>query len=164
MKKIILFLLVIGVIVFAGYNYLYKDHRNIAGEKSEYEVEAAALAKAFLDKPDEATAKYIDKTLTLSGRVTESESGGVTLDNVAYCKFTEDSSEKAASGNKMADAQGGTNQIILPTPINIMAKKAAFLALTESFAVKNRKESCMFIIVISCLAKKNTNVPTNNNP
>lgn len=101
MKKIIFSLLVIAVLAFVSYNYLYKDHRNIAGEKSEYEIEAATLALAFLDQPNEATAKYMDKTLTISGNVTELESGGVTIDNAAYCEFLENSGEKAALDKKI---------------------------------------------------------------
>ena len=70
----------------------------------------------------------------------------------------------AASGYKMAETQGGINHIILPNPINTMASKAAFLALSESFAFRKRKESFKFIMVIICLARKKTKVPTNNKP
>ncbi len=101
MKRIIFSLLILVIIVFIGYNYLYQDHRNIAGEKSEYKIEAVTLAREFLDQPDEAVAKYMDKTLSISGKVTELETGGVTINNVVYGEFIENDNGKAALDKKI---------------------------------------------------------------
>lgn len=98
MKKIIFAVLILAVIAIGGYLYLYKGHRDIAAEKAAYEMAATALSEAFLNTPDAAVAQYLDKTIILSGKVTETMPGGITLDKVAYCEFMESTAEAAAMG------------------------------------------------------------------
>lgn len=102
MKKIILTVLVLAIIAVAGYFYLYKGHRDIAAEKAAYEMEATALSEAFRNSPDTGVDQYLDKTIILSGSVTETDSKGLTLDGVAYCEFTEAMAETAVMGKTIS--------------------------------------------------------------
>ena len=80
----ILLILVLGIL---AYSYIYKSHRDIAKEEAAFVVEANALVDAF--KIDMATAeqKYLNKTVELSGQVTQTDSLSVTLNHTAFCQL-----------------------------------------------------------------------------
>ena len=63
---IVLLLVIAGVII--GWMYLYKPNRSVANEKG-IEITAAQLVKAFQTNEAEANAKYLDKTLQVTGTV-----------------------------------------------------------------------------------------------
>lgn len=68
-KRIVLILIVLVLLGFAGYSYLYKGHRDIASEKESYLVTANSIFDEF--KADEAKAnqKYLDKTIEVYGKI-----------------------------------------------------------------------------------------------
>jgi hypothetical protein len=76
------FILLIG---FFGYNYLYKNHRNISEEKADFVILTSELIKEFNNKLEVSTLKYLDKTIELSGKVTEIEEDNFMLDNMIVC-------------------------------------------------------------------------------
>lgn len=66
------------------YNYMYKDHRDISSETSHIEITAPYLVERF--KSDDA-ASLLNSTITVSGLVTNIESGAITIDSDVYCSF-----------------------------------------------------------------------------
>jgi hypothetical protein len=86
MKKKILIIsaIVLVAIAVVGYNIIYKDHRDIKTEEAEFTLTAASLSSEFLADETKATAKYADKTLVVTGKVTslDKASGTVTIDEI----------------------------------------------------------------------------------
>jgi len=87
MKKKIVFLIVMLVLVvgaYTGYKYLYKDHRNITKEVAVVETSAAQLQEQFQNNAAEA---LLNKTLTVTGIVTQIEGKSITIDDKVHCSF-----------------------------------------------------------------------------
>lgn len=84
-KYLVVFLLTLILSVIIGYNYMYKEHRNISSEKADFILNSQDLVNEYQIDLDEATAKYLDKTIELSGKVTDVESDNFTLNNVIIC-------------------------------------------------------------------------------
>lgn len=85
MKKKNSLFLVISILVvgaYFGYRYLYKDHRDIQGEKPALTVTSEALQGLFVN--DNST-DILNKTLLVSGTVTESDSSSITLNDKVHC-------------------------------------------------------------------------------
>jgi len=64
---------------------MYKSHRDIATEVPDFSMESKALGADFLKDTEKSTAKYVDKTIQISGKVTEIESDNFTLDQLIVC-------------------------------------------------------------------------------
>jgi len=87
MKKKIVFLIVMLVLVvgaYTGYKYLYKDHRNITKEVAVVDTSAKLLQEQFQNNAADA---LLNKTLTVSGMVTQIEDKSITIDDKVYCSF-----------------------------------------------------------------------------
>lgn len=92
MKKkiglVVIFLIFVGTLV---YLYAYKDHRNIATEKSDFEITVLKLKTEFLENDSIANLKYQDKTIEVVGKITnvDTETKGIVLDDKLYGTFNE---------------------------------------------------------------------------
>lgn len=89
MKKrnyILIAFLVIVVGAYTGYKYLYKNHRNIETEVASVKVEAKELIAMFAS---ENTERILNKTVEVTGMITEMDSQSVTLDEAIQCTFEE---------------------------------------------------------------------------
>ncbi|MBL4905438.1 MAG: hypothetical protein JKZ00_05410 [Flavobacteriaceae bacterium] len=64
---------------------MYQEHRNIKSEKADFDIESSVFGNEYTTDTKKATEKYIDKTIQLSGEVTEIESDSFTLDNLVVC-------------------------------------------------------------------------------
>ena len=86
-KRKIFFLVCILILlsVLIGYNYIYKNHRNISEEKAAFSVVSTSLIKEYTQNISTTTAKYLDKTIQLKGKVTEIEQDYFVLDDVIVC-------------------------------------------------------------------------------
>ena len=84
-KYLVVSLLILILSVIIGYNYMYKEHRDISSEKADFTLTSQDLVNEYQIDLDEATAKYLDKTIELSGKVTDVESDNFTLNNVVIC-------------------------------------------------------------------------------
>jgi uncharacterized protein YpmB len=76
---IVLLLVIVGVII--GWMYLYKPNRSVENERG-IEITAAQLVKEFQANEAEANAKYLDKTLQVTGVVStfdKNQEGQVTI-------------------------------------------------------------------------------------
>jgi hypothetical protein len=87
-KKIIIILsvIIIGVI---GYNYIYQDHRNIGSEKAEFVITSSDITSQFSNKLFESENKYLNKTIEISGIISEINKNDLTLDNSVFCQFSD---------------------------------------------------------------------------
>ena len=81
------FLLLIVVLTLGGYfiyNYVYEDHRDIKTEVSEIEIAAPYLLERF--KNDDGN-DLLNRTITVTGIITQIESGAITIDTNVHCSF-----------------------------------------------------------------------------
>jgi len=83
-KTFIIAAILLIAIVVVGYNIIYKDHRDIKTEEAEFTLTASQLSGEFSANESAATAKYADKTISVSGMVTafDKVSGTLTLDEI----------------------------------------------------------------------------------
>ncbi|MEO6038614.1 MAG: hypothetical protein ABIQ93_09375 [Saprospiraceae bacterium] len=80
MKKALLFLLIIGVVgVAIGYYQWNKPKENMTTSKAEATVDAAQLLTEYNDNEAAANAKYLGKTIAVSGKVKETNREGGTV-------------------------------------------------------------------------------------
>lgn len=72
-KRILLLILGLGLIgVAIGFAIWNKPHENMAKSKAEAAVEATALFKEYNTDENAANAKFLGKTIAVTGRVKES--------------------------------------------------------------------------------------------
>ena len=87
-KWILVVVILIGIAIF-GYNYLYKSHRDISSEEASFSITVAVLSADFKQDENTANAKYLDKTISVSGVVTEIDSiaNAIIIDEVLSASF-----------------------------------------------------------------------------
>ena len=86
--KIYFILIVLASLVgYFGYKYLYHAHRDINAETSVVETSAQLLSEAYQQNGQDA---YLNKTVTISGTITEKDANTITLDNSVHCTFEGD--------------------------------------------------------------------------
>ena len=85
-KRIGLFAIaVLVVLAILLYQYAYQDHRDIANEEAVMVISANELKELFQnDKGSEA----LNKTVIVSGQITEKEDSTLTLDDAVHCKLS----------------------------------------------------------------------------
>ena len=96
MKKIVISSLVLILMLFLGYKYLYHEHRDIATEKAVYSVTVNQILKEFVADETKANAKYLDKSITVKGKITtiDSVTNSVVLDEKVFVLFTNSTNVK----------------------------------------------------------------------
>lgn len=80
-------LVVILLLCIVGYNYIYKDHRDIASEPVNFVVTSSSINKAFSQSPTISEKKYLNKTIEVSGVISELNKNDLTLDEHVFCAF-----------------------------------------------------------------------------
>ena len=88
MKRKLIVLLVLILLAFAGYKYLYQDHRDIKKEQAEFVVSTSSITKEFFQNVIEAEKKYLNKTIQINGTITEVNEKDITLNNTIFCQFS----------------------------------------------------------------------------
>ncbi len=87
-KKIIVIVAVLLLAGFAFYKfYLYKPVRDVGSESASLTITAAQLAKDYQSNAVAADAKYLNKTIAVSGTVTNAADSLMTIDAVVVCGF-----------------------------------------------------------------------------
>ena len=95
MRKYWIFIaILVAVTVIIGYNYIYKDHRNIEGEKAQYSLTAQQIHSEFMDDVAVSQKKYLNKTIEISGTVSEINETEITLEDKVFCQFSQQITEK----------------------------------------------------------------------
>jgi len=89
MRKKGIFILVLLLIGILGYNYLYQDHRDISSEKADYMITSNDLAVQFSSDTQASEQRYLDKTIQITGTVTELNKQDLTLDDKVFCQLTD---------------------------------------------------------------------------
>jgi len=69
-KKWPIVVVVLACLIFAGYRYIYKPHRDIGSEDAAFTLTAKKIQEDFTTDQTAANAKYADKTIDVSGIVT----------------------------------------------------------------------------------------------
>ncbi|WP_250433125.1 OB-fold protein [Hanstruepera flava] len=86
-KKIIIIALLLIVLAIFGYNYVFQNHRNIQLEPASYVTSALVLAREFQENSSGSELKYLDKTIQVSGKISELNNLSITLEEAVYCQF-----------------------------------------------------------------------------
>ena len=86
MKKRIALLLLI-IFSFLTYRYVFKDHRIIENETAEFIVSATDIAQEFSINPINAETKYLNKTIEVTGVISEFSPLQITLNEKVFCQF-----------------------------------------------------------------------------
>lgn len=89
MKRKWIILIAILLLAFAGYKYIYQEHRDIQKEAAEFVLASTTIANDFSQNTTEAEKKYLNKTVEISGVVTEFNQKDLTLNNRIFCQFND---------------------------------------------------------------------------
>jgi len=87
-KKIAFAFLVIIAVVVIGYNYVYKDARNISEETPEFIISGNTLKEELINNQDLVIKKYLDKTIQVSGIISLIDKDLVILDGYITTQIT----------------------------------------------------------------------------
>ncbi|WP_297334537.1 hypothetical protein [Flavobacterium sp.] len=91
MNRRAVIIVILLVVIIGGYffynSYLYKDARNIAGEQPAFTVDAGQMLAEYEQGAEAATAKYLNKTIAVQGRVTSVNDSVVIIDSAVFCAF-----------------------------------------------------------------------------
>lgn len=90
-NRIVLILIVLVILGFAGYAYLYQGHRDIASEKESYLVTVNTIFKEFQTNEVKANQKYLDETIEVYGKISsvDPETNSVIIDEKLFAVFKE---------------------------------------------------------------------------
>ncbi|MEL0457123.1 hypothetical protein WJN01_12865 [Flavobacteriaceae bacterium SZ-1-7] len=104
MKKwLILFIVIIAGICICS--YINKNHRDIASETSSFNISSENLITEFSINPINSEQKYLNKTIEVSGLITNLNPNNLTLNDKVFCQFS-DEITKAPSNNSQIIIKG----------------------------------------------------------
>ena len=99
-NKIFLALLLIFIVgVYCGYNYIYQEHRDISTETAEFNLNATEFISEFLQNTEATQAKYLNKTISINGEITDLTEKSVTLNNSIFCSLSENNETVSKNSN-----------------------------------------------------------------
>lgn len=84
-KYIYVSIIILALSLIVAYNYIYKEHRNISEEKAAFTLTSIEFIKEYNNDIELATKKFLDKTIQVSGTITEIDKDNFTLDNAVVC-------------------------------------------------------------------------------
>jgi thioredoxin-related protein len=90
MRKWIIILIISVITVVIAYNYIYQDHRDIETENAEYSIKSEELMILFSRNASEAEQKFLNKTIEISGLISEINANDITMNNNIFCQFSND--------------------------------------------------------------------------
>ncbi|MGY8933992.1 MAG: OB-fold protein [Flavobacteriales bacterium] len=99
--KIVITLVFLFLSVYFAYNYMYQDHRDIKEEKAVVLIPASELVSYFNENNSE---KVLNKTVQVSGIITEINTKNIILDDKVQCSF--DSELKNLNLNETITVKG----------------------------------------------------------
>ncbi|MGB2128022.1 MAG: OB-fold protein [Flavicella sp.] len=85
-KKTLYLLLVFCFVVVATavFKYIYRPHKDIQASEASFSVTATYLSNTFSNDIEGATQKFLNKTLEVSGNISELDSLSIALDGVVF--------------------------------------------------------------------------------
>ncbi len=90
MRKWILILAVVVIGAIIGYNYVYQDHRDIENEIAEFTLSTNEISAEFSKDAVSAEAKFLNKTIEISGTLTELNAQDLTIDDKVFCQLSKE--------------------------------------------------------------------------
>lgn len=85
MKKRFILIIILFIVGVVGYKYIYKAHRNIETEKAVFKVQSGEIVIEFSLNVENATKKYLNKTIEVSGIITDIRDNVIMLDHKIVC-------------------------------------------------------------------------------
>lgn len=87
--KIIIAVVSLAIIFGAvGFNYvIHGGARDIQSEESVFKVGAKEFVNEFTSNSEQATKKYLNKTIEISGQITNVKDSVVTVNDIVVCKM-----------------------------------------------------------------------------
>lgn len=85
--KGILVLVILSGLTLLTYNYVFHEHRNIGEESPSFEINAAILIQEFRADTNASTEKYLDQTISVTGKISSIEDVNLAMDNGISCYF-----------------------------------------------------------------------------
>ena len=82
MKKITIIIVILLVLGFFGYKYVYHSHKDIENATSDFSISVTQLISEYATNETEANTKYLDKVISVSGKVKEvttEATGAITI-------------------------------------------------------------------------------------
>ena len=100
MKRKWLFLFIsILIIGIVAYYYIYQPHRNISEENADFSLSAVELQETFSKDIVTAETLYLDKTLIVSGYISEISGTDITIDDTVFCLWNHTKTTSLTVGN-----------------------------------------------------------------
>ena len=101
MRKWIIILVIIIIAAIFGYNYIYQDHRDIEKETAEFSMTSSEVATKFSENSTEAEQTFLNKTIEISGVISEVNSNDLTIDDNVFCQFSNEIKEPIEINSKI---------------------------------------------------------------
>jgi predicted negative regulator of RcsB-dependent stress response len=89
MRKVIIILIILIIAAIVGYNYIYQDHRDIENEASAFVIPSTEIALLFNEDAISAEQKFLNKTIEVSGLISELNTNNLTIDDKVFCQFSD---------------------------------------------------------------------------
>ena len=87
MRKWIVILIIVIIAAIIGYNYIYQDHRSIENESAEFTMSSTEIANLFSENVVSSEQKFLNKTIEVSGLISEINTNDITVDDKLFCQF-----------------------------------------------------------------------------
>jgi len=101
MRKWIIILIALIIAVIVGYNYIYQDHRDIETEKAEFVMSANEISTLFSENTSTSEQKFLNKTIEVSGLISEINASDITIDDKVFCQFSKESTSDLKENSKV---------------------------------------------------------------
>ena len=102
MRKKGIFALILVVFGVLTYNYIYQDHRDISEEKPHFIITSEEIVVHFSEDSQLSEERYTDKTIQISGTITELNESDLTLDNAVFCQFNDELNKSLSLGDRLS--------------------------------------------------------------
>ena len=86
-NKFWIIIVLVAIFGILGYNYIYQDHRNISNESADFTVNSKSFSEEFKNDPQNSETKYLNKTIIITGEITEINTSDITLNDVVFCNL-----------------------------------------------------------------------------
>ncbi len=108
MKKIKWPLILVSILLisYLGYNYIYQDHRDIETEAAQFAMTTKSLIQEFKENTAKAETKYLNKTIEISGNISEINLKDLTLDGYIFSSFNSELNRNELKINKTITIKG----------------------------------------------------------
>lgn len=92
-------LIITSVGIYFYYGFLFKEARNIESEVPDFNIAAIKLLQDYNTNPEKADSLYLNKTIEITGKVTQETDSVVILENNLFCLFTKKTKDKLINNN-----------------------------------------------------------------